>query len=568
MNTTTLPSNKAEEAVSPAVTSLVEDISSPGAGNPEKNDSGKVTLLFSGTTWRHDRLMEGMFESLGYQCKGLPTPDVESFQTGKEFGNNGQCNPTYFTVGNLVKYLKGLEATGLSRKEITDRYAMISFGANGPCRFGMYVEEYRLALRNAGYPDFRIEIVDRDGGLNQDGQNALVDADMDFVFGLLNSFNLGDVITSIGHQIRPFEVKPGETDRVINECMDYLYQHMKNRSPYEIQKFPPSLKKKFPGMYEGIRYLNKLLHQVGDKGFEHALEYCRERFNSIQVDRTRAKPIVKVTGEFWAQTTEGDGNFHMFSFLEREGAQCIVEPVATWVPYLLFLARQHAEMARNEHGAADESRMQALKRKIRQEWDYLMTAIQLKLGLKLFLRGYDRMARVFGDLPTYLLDQDKLASLGGQFFNTHADGGEGHLEIAKAIYYTTHDKAHMILSVKPFGCMPSAQSDGAMAQVVSKYKDMIFLPIETSGEGEVNAHSRVQMALGEAKYKTKTEFNQAVEQTGYTLERIRAYIADHQELETPMYPVPHYAGVVGTAANFVKHVAERMQKDGLVPEVA
>ena len=24
---------------------------------------------------------------------------------GKEFGNRGQCNPTYFTVGNLVKYL-------------------------------------------------------------------------------------------------------------------------------------------------------------------------------------------------------------------------------------------------------------------------------------------------------------------------------------------------------------------------------------------------------------------------------------------------------------------------------
>ena len=35
---------------------------------------------------------------------------------------------------------------------------------------------------------------------------------------------------------------------------------------------------------------------------------------------------------------------------------------------------------------------------------------------------------------------------------------------------------------------------------------MIFLPIETSGEGEVNAHSRVQMALGEAKAKAKLEF--------------------------------------------------------------
>ena len=53
-----------------------------------------------------------------------------------------------------------------------------------------------------------------------------------------------------------------------------------------------------------------------------------------------------------------------------------------------------------------------------------------------------------------------------------------------------------VLSIGPFGCMPSTQSDGAQSAVVAHYKDMIDLPIETSGEGEVNAHSRVQMALG------------------------------------------------------------------------
>ena len=46
----------------------------------------------------------------------------------------------------------------------------------------------------------------------------------------------------------------------------------------------------------------------------------------------------------------------------------------------------------------------------------------------------------------------------------------------------------MVLSLKPFGCMPSTQSDGAQAAVVSHFKDMIYLPIETSGEGEMNAH--------------------------------------------------------------------------------
>jgi predicted nucleotide-binding protein (sugar kinase/HSP70/actin superfamily) len=117
----------------------------------------------------------------------------------------------------------------------------------------------------------------------------------------------------------------------------------------------------------------------------------------------------------------------------------------------------------------------------------------------------------------------------------------------------------MVLSLKPFGCMPSTQSDGAQAAVVSTYKDIIFLPIETSGEGEINAHSRVQMALGEAKNKAKREFQETLDKAGLTLEECRAFVDAHPEMKKPMYKAPHQKGVVGTAANFVLHIAERMK---------
>ena len=105
-----------------------------------------------------------------------------------------------------------------------------------------------------------------------------------------------------------------------------------------------------------------------------------------------------------------------------------------------------------------------------------------------------------------LVDQSELARLAEPFYHRFARGGEGHLEVGKNVYYTVHHKCHMVLALKPFGCMPSSQSDGVQSAVINKFKDMIFLPIETSGEGEVNAHSRVQMALGEAKAKAKAEF--------------------------------------------------------------
>jgi hypothetical protein len=121
----------------------------------------------------------------------------------------------------------------------------------------------------------------------------------------------------------------------------------------------------------------------------------------------------------------------------------------------------------------------------------------------------------------------------------------------------------MVISLKPFGCMPSTQSDGAQAAVTEHYKDMIYLPIETSGEGEINAHSRVQMALGNARVKARHEFADALARSGRTLEELRAYVDAHPEMKKALYVVPKTDGVAGRAANFVLHVAACMEKEGL-----
>jgi hypothetical protein len=90
---------------------------------------------------------------------------------------------------------------------------------------------------------------------------------------------------------------------------------------------------------------------------------------------------------------------------------------------------------------------------------------------------------------------------------------------------------------------------------------MIFLPIETSGEGEVNAHSRVQMALAEAKAKARAEFEGVLRQTGKSLDDLREYVEAHPELKRALYKVPHREGIAGTAAQFVLHVSDLMDKD-------
>ena len=519
---------------------------------------GHTTLLFGGLTWKHEKLVHGALEGLGYRAEAVPTPNVKAFQTGKEYGNNGQCNPTYFTVGNLVQYLQTLEEQGLTKQEIIDRYVFFTAGACGPCRFGMYEAEYRLALRNSGFDGFRVLLFQQSGGLSQSDAEAGLEMNLDFFLGILNALNCGDVMNEVAYAVRPYEVNVGDTNRILDETMDYLHEIFRKKRPWKLDE---NMSKFLGGFSDTAEYLGKFVKQIKGDEYVPALERCRDRFNEVEIDRLRVKPIVKITGEFWAQTTEGDGNFNMFAFLEREGAQVLVEPIGTWIMYMIHQVVQKYRDFKGLDEAAVLPPIWKVAPRAKIEWDFRRKVAKLKLAEAIFKSEYHKIVNALGGIAHHLADQYELQRLGHPFYNSRAGGGEGHLEVAKNIYYSNKDLAHMVLSLKPFGCMPSTQSDGAQSAVVSQYKDMIFLPIETSGEGEINAHSRVQMALGEAKNKAKKEFRESLERAGLTLEECQRWVEAHPETKRPMYRVPHTKGVVGQAANFVLHIGERMKPE-------
>ncbi|HUY12269.1 MAG TPA: activator of (R)-2-hydroxyglutaryl-CoA dehydratase [Terriglobia bacterium] len=523
-----------------------------------RSDRDNTTILFGGLTWKHEKLVHGALESLGYRCEALPVPNKKAFQLGKEYGNNGQCNPTYFTVGNLVEYLQHLEEKGLNKKEIAERYVFFTAGACGPCRFGMYEAEYRLALRNSGFDGFRVLLFQQSGGLNQAEAAAGLEMNLDFFLGILNALNVGDIVNDVAYQIRPFEVNAGETDRVLDECMDLLQEVMRRKQPWTLEGKLGSLLKKtsFAGTAE---FAGKFLNQIYGDEYVAALHEVRDRFNAIALDRTRVKPIVKITGEFWAQTTEGDGNFNMFKFLEKEGAQVLVEPIGTWIMYMIHQAKQKIKDERGVDLIANGVSKWNFSKVFGSHLNTSQRVTKLTLAEGIFKREYNRLIEALGSMAHHLTDQYEMQRLGHPFYNSRAGGGEGHLEVAKNIYYSNKDLCHMVLSLKPFGCMPSTQSDGAQSAVVSQYKDMIFLPVETSGEGDVNAHSRVQMALGEAKNRAKNEMKTVLSGVGVTLEDVQSFVNDHPEMQRPLYKFGHKKGVIGVGANFVLHAAERMK---------
>jgi predicted nucleotide-binding protein (sugar kinase/HSP70/actin superfamily) len=534
--------------------------SAPGCDRRRVTSAGPPTVLIGGLTWKHERLIKAVFQSAGYKVEVMPTPDVPSFQLGKEFGNNGQCNPTYFMVGHLIKFLRGLEASGMSRQEIVDRYVFFTAGSCGPCRFGMYESEYRLGVQNAGFDGFRILLFQQNDGIKAASGEPGLKFTVDFGLGALNALNLGDVMNDVTCQIRPYEVNEGETDRIVADVMEDLSARFRDRRNFDITERAGWMAAQITKR-KRLKNTVNTLGKIGDHWYgrqtREALAAARDRLAQIEVDRLRVKPLVKITGEFFAQTTEGDGNFRMFAFLEREGAQVMVEPIGNWIMYLLWQARErYLERRRVD---ARKLPWWQLQTRATGMLAHRSRLASYAVGRRIFERQYERLVEQLGDIGHRLTDMQDLADLAAPYYHRLARGGEGHLEVAKNIYYTVHKKAHMVLSLKPFGCMPSSQSDGVQSAVMNHFKDMIFLPIETSGEGEINAHSRVQMALGEAKAKAKAEFQQALDSTGTRLDEVRAFVAEHPELRHPFYHVPHREGVTGTAANFVLHVNDLMK---------
>ena len=477
----------------------------------------KTTVLVGGLTIAHDYLISATLAGLGYRVETLDNPDNSALQLGKEFGNRGQCNPTYFNVGNLVKRLQELREKGQSAKQIVDGYVFVMPGACGPCRFGSYVTEYRKALRDAGFDGFRVLLFQQQGGFQQvTGDDPGLDLNPTFFVSLLFAIMVGDAVNAIGYRMRPYEVQPGATDAALADCKRTLADMLRNRS-------------------------NPVL----------ALLACRRRLATVEVDRTQIKPKVAVIGEFWAMTTEGDGNYGLQRFLESEGAEVDIQIVTNWVLYNIWEhtwdTRQRMLLRTDDKANKGLAGVHA-QQKLATLW----------LADKALRVAFKSIAGILGLHDYYMPDMDEVAEEARELYNNHLRGGEGHMEVGKLVMNVKHKKATMTLSVKPFGCMPSSGvSDGVQSYVTERWPSAIFLPIETSGDGAVNVYSRILMMLFRARTAASAEFAQTCQQYGVTPEEVRQFVYKNRRFASPFFWPRHR--VATTASDLVHEVAPYMK---------
>ena len=404
------------------------------------------------------------------------------------------------------------DVEGVTLQEIRDNYLFVTVGACGPCRFGTYITEYRKALRDAGFDGFRVLDIRKFGQHKRSPDHTGLVLDTKFAVVFFKSLLLGGVLNAMGYRTRPYERVPGATDAALGECRTLIIEALAKR-----------------------RSLVKALHG------------CRKIFANIEVDWLQPKPKVAIIGEFWAMTTEGEGNYRLQRFLEAEGAECEIQVITAFVVYEIWILEFDLRERMRLRGCGMEGRESGAAPPLLASPLLVLSLLRLGRGIiKYFFRRY---ARAVGLRGYRLPDMDHLAELGRTWYPNELHGGEGHVEVAEVIECAIGKTANIVVSVKPFGCMPSSGvSDGIQATVTTRYPEANFCAIETSGDGAVSVYSRIQMALFKARAKAQDEFAEALAAVKTTPEEAASRVGKRCPRNALGYP---RQTVASTAANAV-----------------
>ena len=125
-----------------------------------RDEREQVEILFGGLHWRAEKVIQAVFDNLGYRARPLPPATKDDLLLGRELADIGQCCPTSFVTGNLANFLRG-EAARIGAEKLADKYVYLTAGACGACRFGQYHQSYELALRKLGLEVFRMFLMEQ-----------------------------------------------------------------------------------------------------------------------------------------------------------------------------------------------------------------------------------------------------------------------------------------------------------------------------------------------------------------------------------------------------------------------
>jgi len=391
------------------------------------NNGAKSRVIFIPQMTDHAFAIKAAFEANSVGAEVIPESDDKTLSLGRKFTSGKECYPCLLTTGDLIKTI---ENCGLPKEKI----AFFMPSAEGPCRFGQYHKFQRLILDESGYEDVPI--------YSLDPKNAYSDQ----LFG--NGFDLAawkgvvavDILQKASREIRPYEIKKGETNHVFKESLKIVCKSIATKG--------------------------NLIESMGK---------AVKLFKGIDVYKNIKKPIIGVVGEIYIRTNRY-GNQDIVGKIEALGGEAWVAPLTEWFLYTNYVYKVRNLGMRNYK----DYLKRVAKDKIQKYYEHKIYG-----SVRGFLHN-------FGEPPT-----EKILRYSKPYLDPSFDG-EAVLSIGKAIDYIKNG-LNGIINAIPFTCLPGTVVTAVSKKLCGDYGNIPWLNIAYDGVNDSGSETKLEAFMYQAK---------------------------------------------------------------------
>jgi predicted nucleotide-binding protein (sugar kinase/HSP70/actin superfamily) len=394
------------------------------------------TILFPNMVHIHFQLLQKILRSYGYKAQLLNNMEHQVVEEGLKYVHNDTCYPALLTIGQMIDALKN---SGLD----THKVALAITQTGGGCRASNYIYLLRKALVQAGFEYVPVISLNMNG-MEKNSGFSLTPA---LLQRMLCAMAYGDLLMLLSNQRRPYEVKKGESDALVEKWVDKLCAQFE------------------AGEGMGFRATRKNMEEI------------RDEFSDI-IHVTTPKVKVGIVGEIYAKYSPLANN-HLEEFLASQDCEVMVPGILQFLLYAMDMPAQDISM----YGG------NKIKKKIYEL-------------VFMYLQKYESILieTVQDSEFTAPSSYKHLKTLASDFIGTGCKMGEGFLLTAEMIELTLAGYENIVCA-QPFGCLPNHIAGKAMmSKIKKKYPQSNIVAIDYDASAtKVNQENRIKLMLSIAR---------------------------------------------------------------------
>lgn len=401
------------------------------------------TILIPDMLPLHFSFIEQVMRQEGYKTHILKNEGPAVVEAGLKYVHNDMCYPAIIVIGQMISALESGDFD-------TEHAALMITQTGGGCRASNYLHLLKKALDKAGFPNVPVISLNVSGLSPSPGFKLT----LSFLKKAMAAVILGDFMMMIKNQCEPYEVHPGDTQKVIKKWQDFFLAGWKTGKTTTFG----SLQAYFPAMLDDFAAVER---------------------------RSEVRPKVGIVGEIYVKYAPV-GNNHLEEFLVSEGAEVVVPGLLDFCLYCVYNSVV-------DHKLYGDTAGKAFLNKVAYRY---LTKRQNKMYATVKAHGVFRAPMGFSEKK----------DITERYIGQGVKMGEGWLltsEMAELVM----EGVKNIVCTQPFGCLPNhIVAKGMENKIKAIHPDANIVAVDYDpGASRVNQQNRIKLMLANAKVEEMSE---------------------------------------------------------------